>query len=229
MSLLALFDVDGTLFLTHDPLAGEALEATLEASYPVRLSSDPMAGIDHAGQTSLRIARLVLRNACLGDEEIDGRLADWCTAFSDRYLELLADTATSSWEAAPGAADALSRAEACGVRTVLLTGNPEPVARARMERLGLAQFFPAGQGAFGCEAESRGELVRIARERAGGWPAAQTVEIGDTLRDVDTAHDAGIRSIIVPSSRTAEEHAARADAVCRDLDGAAAQLLAWSG
>ena len=37
MPLLALFDVDGTLFLSHDPLAGEALTPTLEAFYPVRL------------------------------------------------------------------------------------------------------------------------------------------------------------------------------------------------
>ena len=229
MPLLALFDVDGTLFLSNDPLAGEALVPTLEAFYPVRLPADPMAGIDHAGQTSLRIARLVLRNAGLDDDEIDESLTGWCGAFAGRYLELLAVADTSSWRAAPGAADALSDLEPGDVRLALLTGNPEPVARARMERLGLARFFPAGQGAFGCESESRGELVAIARERADGWPAAQTVEIGDTLRDVDTAHEAAIRSILVPSSRTAEEHASRADAVCRDLRGVAEQLLAWSG
>ncbi len=229
MPLLALFDVDGTLFLSHDPLADEALTPTLEDFYPVRLSADPMAGIDHAGQTSLRIARLVLHNAGLDDDQIDESLTVWCAAFAGRYLELLSVADTSFWRAAPGAAEALSDLEASGVRLALLTGNPEPVARARMERLGLARFFPAGQGAFGCESESRGELVAIARERADGWPAAETVEIGDTLRDVDTAHEAAIRSILVPSSRTAEEHASRADAVSRDLRGAAEQLLAWSG
>jgi phosphoglycolate phosphatase-like HAD superfamily hydrolase len=229
MRLLALFDVDGTLLLSHDPLAGEALAPTLEAFYPVRLPADSMGGIDHAGQTSLRVARLVLRHAGLDDGEIDEHLTGWCAAFASRYVELLADADTAFWQVAPGAAEALSDLEAGGVRSVLLTGNPEPVARSRMERIGLAAFFPAGQGAFGCEAESRTELVAIARERAGGWPAEQTVEIGDTLRDVDTAHEAAIRSILVPSSRTAEEHAARADAVWRDLGGAAAQLLAWSG
>jgi len=49
------------------------------------------------------------------------------------------------------------------------------------------------------------------------------------LFDVDTAHEAAVRAILVPSSRTAEEHASRADAVSRDLRGAAEQLLAWSG
>lgn len=229
MALLALFDVDGTLFLTHDPLAGEALAASVEACYPVRLPDDPTAGIDHAGQTSLRIARLVLRKAGLSDEDTDERLADWCTTFSARYMELLAHADTTSWKAAPGAAEALSRLGPAGVQPALLTGNPEPVARARMDRLGLAVYFPPGQGAFGCEAESRTELVALARERAGEWPAAQTVEIGDTLRDVETAHEAAVRSIIVPSSRTAAEHADRADAVCDDLDEAASRLVAWSG
>jgi len=229
MALLALFDVDGTLFLSHDPLAGEALRETIEACYPVQLPDDPMAGIDHAGQTSLRIARLVLRNAGFSDEAIDERLACWCSAFAERYVELLAAADTASWQAAPGAVEALSRLASAAVCPALLTGNPEPVARARMERLGLASFFPVGQGAFGCEAESRTELVALARDRANEWPAAQTVEIGDTLRDVGTAHEAEIRSIIVPSSRTAAEHADRADAVCHDLGEAAAQLLAWNG
>ena len=85
----------------------------------------------------------------LGDDEIDPRLARWCAEASRRYLELLADADTSDWAAAEGAADAISQIE----HRALLTGNPEPVARARMERIGLAELFPPGQGAFGCEAE----------------------------------------------------------------------------
>jgi phosphoglycolate phosphatase-like HAD superfamily hydrolase len=69
-----------------------------------------------------------------------------------------------------------------------------------MERLGLSRCFPSGQGAFGCDAESRTDLIGIARERAGGWPASATVEIGDTRRDASSAHDAGVRSIIVDGS-----------------------------
>jgi len=229
MPLLALFDVDGTLFMTHDPLAGEALRETLETEYAVRLPDDPLAEVDHAGQTSLTIARLVLRDAGLDEHRIDEGLPAWCARFAARYLELLADADTTGWHAAARAGEALARIEAGGVRLALLTGNPEPVARARMERLDLARFFPPGQGAFGCEDESRSALVELARRRAGGWPATQTVEIGDTCRDVETAHAAGIRAIIVPSVRTDEAQAAEADAVCDDLDAVADRLLAWSG
>ena len=192
--LLALFDIDGTLFLTDDPLAGVALKETLADRYGVELPDDAIGRVDHQGQTSLSIARLVL--AAAGVERPDD-LVDWCRDFAERYLDLLADADTSNWQAAPEAEAALEQLAAAEVSLALLTGNPEPIARARLERLGLASFFPAGQGAFGCESESRRELIALARHRAGGVPAGSTVEVGDTPRDASSSRAAGIRSIIV--------------------------------
>jgi phosphoglycolate phosphatase-like HAD superfamily hydrolase len=192
--LLALFDVDGTLFLTDDPLAGLALTQTLADRFAVELPHDAIGRVDDQGQTSLRIARLVL--AAAGVERPDG-LADWCRDFAERYLDLLADADTSEWQAAPAAEAALEQLAAAEVRLALLTGNPELIARARLDRLGLARFFPAGQGAFGCESESRQELIALARHRAGDIPASSTVEVGDTPRDASSSRAAGIRSIIV--------------------------------
>jgi phosphoglycolate phosphatase len=194
--LLVLFDVDGTLFLTHDPLLGRALRETLSERFGVELPEDAIERVDHEGQTSLRIGRLVLGNAGLDEPE----LGPWCAELADRYLELLRDADTSGWRAAPGAEEALERLEAAGHRLALLTGNPEPVARARLERLGLARFFAAEQGAFGCDAESRAELIALARSRAGDWPAAGTVEVGDTAVDVSSAREAGIRSLRVDAT-----------------------------
>jgi phosphoglycolate phosphatase-like HAD superfamily hydrolase len=192
--LLALFDIDGTLFLTHDALAGLALRDSLAAYYGVGLPANPIDRVDHAGQTSLRIGRLVLRAAEI--EEPEG-LRDWCGSFAELYLALLSEADTSRWRAAPEAEQALERLGAAGVHLALLTGNPEPMARARMEKLGLSRFFGSGQGAFGCESESRVELIELARARAGEWPAQATVEIGDTERDATTSAEAGIRSIMV--------------------------------
>jgi phosphoglycolate phosphatase len=106
---------------------------------------------------------------------------------------LLEDTDTSDWRAPEGTVEALSQIK----HRALLTGNPELVARARMQRIGLAEFFPPGQGAFGCDAEDRAELIDIARRRAGDWPRDQTVaaQVGDTPADVSGAHEAGIRAI----------------------------------
>jgi phosphoglycolate phosphatase-like HAD superfamily hydrolase len=189
--LLVLFDVDKTLFMTSDPLMGQATTDAIEAVWGVRLPGDAIKDVDHAGQTAMRITRELLRAAGLGDDEIDPYLARWCSEASRRYLELLADADTSHWAAAEGAPDALRQIE----HRALLTGNPEPVARARMERIGLAELFPPGQGAFGCEAESRADLIAIARHKAGDWPAERTVAVGDTTNDVTGAHEAGIRVV----------------------------------
>ena len=198
--LLVLFDVDGTLFLTHDPLAGQALHETLQERFGVQLPDDAIEHVDHEGQTSLRIARLVLGAAGADADRVDDGLAEWCARFAERYVELLAHADTRSWRAATGAEQALERLADAGHRLALLTGNPEPMARARMERLGLAQFFEPGQGAFGCDAESRADLIDLARARAGDWPAEATVEIGDTARDASNAREAGVRSILVDDS-----------------------------
>jgi phosphoglycolate phosphatase len=208
--LLALFDVDGTLFLTHDPLAGIALRETLIERYGVTLAEDAIEQVDHLGQTSLRIGRLVLAAAGVGEPE---RLADWCDEFAERYVELLTDADTSDWRTPPDAQRSLERLADAGLRLALLTGNPEPMARARMDRLRLARFFPLGQGAFGCESQSRVELITLARARAGNWEARATVEVGDTERDATTSTEAGIRSILVGPA---------------GLGAAAESLLAWS-
>jgi phosphoglycolate phosphatase-like HAD superfamily hydrolase len=64
-----------------------------------------------------------------------------------------------------------------------------------MERIGLADLFPPGQGAFGCEAEERAELIGIARAKAGGWPRERTVAVGDTPADIKGARAAGIKVV----------------------------------
>jgi phosphoglycolate phosphatase len=188
---LVLFDVDKTLFLNSDPLMGQATTDAIKAVWRLELAGDAIRAVNHPGQTATRITREILRLEGLSNEEIDADLARWCEAASRRYLELLAEADTSDWRAPEGTAEILAQIE----HRALLTGNPEPVARARMEKLGLAEFFPPGQGAFGCDAEHRAELIGIARERAGGWPREQTVAVGDTEADVAGARAAGIHVI----------------------------------
>ena len=178
----------------------------------LELPPDAIGKVDHPGQTAQRITRLVLEAAGMNDEKINGSLPRWCELVSGRYLELLDEVDTSHWQAAPGAPETLE--ELAGrARVVLLTGNPEPIARARMERIGLARFFPPGQGAFGCDAENRVDLIRIARVRAGDVPAEQTWAVGDTPRDVEGAHAAGIRCVGITLGRFGRDDLAEADAV----------------
>ena len=176
--------------------------------------------------SSKRIARNVLRAAGLDDAAIDAQLDRWCAGYAERYLDLLAGADTSGWEARAGAAQALATLESAGARLALVTGNPEPMARARLDRLGLARFFRVGQGAFGCEGEERTALLELARRRAGDWPAEATAEVGDTPEDVASAKALGIRSIAVTSPRTHDRaELESADAVVDDMDEIVLALL----
>jgi len=229
-ALLALFDLDGTLFLTHDRLSGRALVATLRQVYGVEVPADAPANVEHRGLTAKRIAHNVLRAAGVSDAVVGEHLDAWCAAFAERYVALLAKADTSGWQVRPGTAEGLARLQAEGVRLALVTGNPEPMARARLQRLGLARFFPSGEGAFGCEAEERGALLELARKRAGNWPASGTAEIGDTPEDVVTAKAAGFRSIAVSSPRTRDRaELAGADEIVDDMDGIVRSLLSPGG
>ena len=178
---LALFDVDGTLLLTPDLVAVRAILDAVDPSLP----EDAFTRTARPGSTALWQVEQVL-----------GHAPDpgWCGRAEDRYEELLGDT--SDWRAPDGAENVLAELERRGVRLALLTGTPEGIARLRMQRLGLARFFPDGQGGFGCESADRTDLIHNALERAGASPD-EAVEIGDTDLDESSAHAAGIRQIRV--------------------------------
>jgi phosphoglycolate phosphatase-like HAD superfamily hydrolase len=158
------------------------------------------------------------------EAEIDAGLPRWCEVFSSHYVRLLAAADTSHWQLSPHAAGAAAAVE----HRALLTGNPPAVAHARMERLGLAELFPRGQGAFGCERENRIELFDLARERAGNWPRERTVAVGDTPLDVASAHGAGCLCIGVTTGNYGHDKLADADAVIADLGELEAALAALS-
>jgi phosphoglycolate phosphatase len=200
VSLLVLFDLDGTLFLTPDALYGVALLDSVREVFGHELSRETLERSDNAGETAMSGLRRLLQADGLDDTAIDCGLERWIEPFTSRYLGLLAGAETGHWEAAPGAAEVLERLGR-EHRPALLTGNPEAMARARLDRLGLTRFFPEGQGAFGSDGERRADLIGLARERAGGWPAERTVLVGDTPNDVRGAHEAGVSAVGVTTGR----------------------------
>jgi phosphoglycolate phosphatase-like HAD superfamily hydrolase len=205
---LVLFDVDGTLLLTHDDVYVQANRIALTEVY----GSAP-DGPDVPGDTATAHTRRALAAAGFAPGEIDAGLPRWCERFSGEYVQLLAAADTSHWELGPGAHETIPDLQ----HKALLTGNPPQVAHARMERLGLAAYFPPGQGAFGCEREQRSELFALARARAGDWPTDRTVAVGDTPVDISSAHDAGCHCIAVTTGRYARHQLASADVVIPEL------------
>jgi phosphoglycolate phosphatase len=204
VSWLVLFDVDGTLLLTHDEVYVEANRLALTEVY-----GTAPEGAEVPGDTATAHTRRALAAAGFTQAEIDAGLVRWCQVFSEQYVRLLGSADTSHWEVGPGADEALAALE----HPALLTGNPPAVAYARMERMELNRYFPIGQGAFGCERERRVELFALARQRAGDWPAQRTVAVGDTPLDISSAHDAGCNCVAVTTGRYGRHQLAAAEVV----------------
>lgn len=196
------------MLLTHDEVYVEASRLALEEVFGTDAD-----GPDVPGDTAPAHVRRALLGAGFEDAQIDSELPRWCEVFSARYVELLGRADTTHWELGPCAQEAARAVE----HRALLTGNPPAVAHARMERLGLGQLFPQGEGAFGCERENRVELFALARERAGNWPAEHTVAVGDTPLDVSSAHAGGCLCVAVTTGPYGRAELAEADAVIADL------------
>jgi phosphoglycolate phosphatase-like HAD superfamily hydrolase len=112
-------------------------------------------------------------------------------------------------------------------RFSLVTGNFERIARLKLARAGIGDWFPAGQGAFGSDSEHRDELPPIARARAGDWPRERTVVIGDTPRDIACARADGLRVVAVATGPFGVSELADADAVIDSAESVVPVLEDW--
>ena len=114
-----------------------------------------------------------------------------------RHLE--EEVATSpGYRVMPGAVETLKRLTEAGRLVGLITGNTVPAARAKLGRAGLNDYFAFG--GFGSDASERVDVCRIALDRAeaaagGDFDRAGSIATGDTPRDVEAAHGAGIRVV----------------------------------
>jgi len=223
--LLLLWDIDGTLLQRASREHAEALHRALEQVH----GSFSLDGhkVEVAGRTDASIARDLLVAAGHAPEAIDARADDVVAACCALYDELC--PADLSPRVAPGVPEALAslggRPDA--FHFSLVTGNFERVARLKLARAGIGDWFPAGQGGFGSDAENRELLPPIARERAGGWPRERTVVIGDTPRDIACARADGLRVVAVATGPFAVEQLAGADAVIDSAEAVVPVLEDW--
>ena len=223
--LLLLWDIDGTLLQRASAEHADAMRrALIDVHGSLELDGHH---VEAAGRTDGAIARDLLLAAGLAGPAIDSRSDDVVTAACALYDELC--PADLSPRLAPGIADVLSRlaARPDAFRFSLVTGNFERIARLKLARAGIGDWFPEGQGGFGSDAEDRERLPPIARERAGGWPRERTVVIGDTPRDIACARADGVRVIAVATGPFAVEALAYADAVADSAESIVPVLEDW--
>jgi phosphoglycolate phosphatase len=219
---VVLWDIDGTLIRSRGGRV--SVSAFLRAlSSASSLPGELPYPKDSGGKTDEQIALEVLLLASIAEEHATQLLP----AFRVAYLELLENERhrlVQDLRVLPGVAEVLSRLQQLGVCQSLLTGNLEPIARLKLDCVGLGQYVAFELGGYGSDHRDRACLVPIARERLGDhlgprMAAADIVVVGDTPRDIACARAGGARVVAVATGNysRADLEAHHPDAIFDDL------------
>ena len=216
MTAAVLFDIDGTILVT-----GGAGAAAWQRAFREQQGIDAdVAEHTDAGMTDPEITEVIFK-------EVIGREAT--TAERARvvagYLYHLHDTVRESdgYRVMPGIEETLTELIDGGILLGLVTGNVEAAAHIKLSRAGLNRFFSFG--GYGSDSRSRTELTKRALERAEmvsgghGRDLRTAISVGDTPRDVDAGHGAGIKVVGVATGAysVAQLREAGADWAVEDL------------
>jgi phosphoglycolate phosphatase len=103
---------------------------------------------------------------------------------------------SAGYRVMPGIEPLLHRLVEAGRLLGLTTGNVESAAHIKLSRAGLNRYFAFG--GYGSDSTDRVGLTKRALERAavvsgGAVHAEECIAVGDTPRDVEAGHGAGIR------------------------------------
>ncbi|MBZ5575145.1 MAG: HAD-IA family hydrolase [Acidobacteriia bacterium] len=179
---LLVFDLDGTLIDSKLDLV-QAVNATRA----------------HMGMTALDVALIssyvgngapVLIRRVLGSQATDAQIEEALEFFLEYYREHSLDCTRLY----PGVLESLDRLRAAGKRLAVLTNKPVAVSRAIIDGLGVsAHFFRVyGGNSFDFKKPHPIGVETLMAEAEVG--RAQTLMVGDSSVDIQTARNAGVRS-----------------------------------
>lgn len=197
MTIALFWDIDGTL-LTTARAGVFSLEDALEQVTGVRAD---LQGMATAGMTDYAIAESALRS--VGHPADEPTVQEFLRVHGEQLPAYLHRREGSVM---PGVREALESLDGRGdVVNLLLTGNVEAGARAKLAHYGLDGFFERG-GAFCVGPGTRTDIARRALALANGAGAAYV--IGDTPADVECGKEIGARTIAVATGSYALEQLA---------------------
>jgi phosphoglycolate phosphatase len=208
---VVLFDLDGTVLTFEGPSPGPGRTALERAMRDLHAVEGATEGIRVAGGTDRALARAMLRRAHAAD---DDRAIDRVLSSYVAHLEAI--LRTRRYRPIGEVTRAVEALRAHAAVVGVATGNLRAGARLKLASAGLDGAFELKQGAFGCDAEPRAEIVRLAAERCGvGSTRHVLVVVGDTEQDVLAGRAVGARVVGVATdeSSRAELRAAGADAI----------------
>ncbi len=189
--ILTLFDIDGTL------VQGARCHymAFVKAVSKFYSMQEDISGINYAGKTDPQILREVLELGGVPENIINKYFQDCLDYMVQDYL---ANVHRENVRALGGVNKLLNTLKKDNVLLGLTTGNLEPIAYAKLKRVGIDGYFSFG--GFGSDSPKRPCLVEKALERARelhGYKGNEIFVIGDTPRDVEAAKPFNLSTIAV--------------------------------
>lgn len=211
---LFLFDVDYTLV---DGVEGHirAFEVALEKVFGLKFD---ISKFDYLGKTDIQILTEVLKLNSFEDRLIKLKMPELIDNVISTFMQFID---VFPIRVLPGVKDLLEELKKHKVCLGLVTGNLEPIARGKLRKVGLNEYFKFG--GFGSDGIRRVDLVRKAIIRAkkncGSIFEDNIYVIGDTPRDIEAGRDAGVKSVGVATGKYSEKilKEAGADFVFSDL------------
>jgi phosphoglycolate phosphatase len=203
-----LFDIDGTLISTGGA-SDRAWKRAFKELHDVDVDVPAVTG---KGVPDPEVGRVVFRNA-LGRDPTEEEAA----AVMRRRLDHLSEEVESSpgFVVHDGVVDLLERLIDDGVLLGLTTGNVEEAAHIKLARANLNRFFSFG--GYGSDSPDRTALTKKALER-GNLVSGDVLDLarcfscGDTPRDVEAGHGAGLRVVGVATGEFTVEQLLEAGA-----------------
>jgi phosphoglycolate phosphatase len=186
-----LFDIDGTLLNSRDPVHYFAFHHALRDVFSLQAKID---GVPVHGNTDIGILRAVLRREGVPDAEIDAKLPQM---IEQMCAEVERNADQMRPELCPSVYELVSRLHSEGKLLGAASGNVGPIGWLKLEKAGLKPMFSFG--AFCFPLEFRADILQhgldLARRQRGSQ--ATVYVVGDTPADILAARAVGVPVIAV--------------------------------
>jgi phosphoglycolate phosphatase len=189
MNKLVLFDIDGTLIKDFKGHIASLLKS-VEKVYGIK----NVKGLNYHGMTDKQIIIEILKMNNLDEKTIYSKLKECTEIMTFLFNEIINKEKITLLE---GVEDFLKELKENNILIGLVTGNLEIIARTKMEKIGINDYFKIG--GFGSDNTDRTKLVKLAIKRAMesfNFKFSNNVFlIGDTPKDIKAGKEAGIKTV----------------------------------